>query len=287
MAKTVALMTLYHPDNSVVKNVAAISEQVDRIFLCDNSTENNAKRFDFIRNVEYIFTGINLGISTAFNNVLKDETVDLKNDDFIIFFDQDSEIKSDHIEKLEKEFLSLQSQYFNIGCLGPAYFNRSNNSVEISNQKKRLNKHSYSVPSIITSSLLTTYGNLEKIGFFNDEIFLDFADWDLCWRFIYNNMRCCVTDGVMLNHAVGEGDKQVGILKVRSYPPQREYYQVRDSLYLMRKKYTPLKDKVRFAERISLEALFHCLALDKKKDRINYIIQGYKDFRHNITGELK
>ena len=285
MARAIALMTLFNPQKNILKNIEGISSQVERIFLCDNSNCDNEEIFSAIGNATYVSTRKNLGISTAFNNVLRDKTFEWKNDDFIIFFDQDSKIKDGHVQKLEKEFSYLLEKGINVGCLGPVYFNRSNGSVELARCKKKVAENAYSVDSIITSSMLTTYGRLEKIDFFNDEVFLDFADWDLCWRFTYNGMKCCVTDAVILDHAVGDGDKGFGPVSVKSYSPQREYYQVRDSLYLMQKRYTPPKVKVWFATRVSIKAFFHCLVLDDKQKRLKDVLRGYRDYRHDITGE--
>lgn len=286
MSRTIALVTLYNPDESVVSNVRTISRQVDKVYLCDNSKTNNSTLFCTIDNSTYITVYRNLGISGAFNFVLKNYCFNWKNDDFIIFFDQDSRIGENHIKNLEREFYLLQNKGVKIGCIGPVYYNRSSGKIEIPHKKKRLTEHTFSVTSIITSSMLTTYERIERIGFFNEEIFLDYADWDLCWRLIKDRKKCCVTDAAILDHAVGNGDKQVASIRIRMYPQQREYYQVRDGLYLIKKKYTPCKDKIMFIKRITIDAFVHCLLLGGHKERAGYIMKGYKDYRHNITGEL-
>ena len=223
-------------------------------------------------------------MSAAFNRVLKEKT--FNDDDFIIFFDQDSHISDEHINILCKEYKKLEDRGFALGCLGPVYFNTSSGIVEIPKQKKQLTEHSYSVKSIITSSMLTRYKILKDIDFWNEEIFLDMADWDVCWRFIASKKLCCMTDAVTLNHTLGNGEKKIGLLRVREGSPFREYYQTRDCLYLLKKNYVPFKFKIRFMLMITVRPILHFLFLPNKRKRLFYIKQGIHDYRNGIHGCL-
>lgn len=292
-----AFVTLYNPSNQVIENVKSIAEQVDSLFLCDNSTGNNGSMFESVANekTEYIANFENLGLSGAFNKVLKNEKYHFADDDFLIFFDQDSTIQDGHIEGLITQFNKIVEKKVQIGCIGPVYFNKSNGTVEIPHDKKlvlesNLNnevKYSWEVKSIITSSMLTTYGRLKAINFFNEGIFLDFVDWDVCWRFMANGLVCCMTDAVKLIHSVGEGDIKFGMLRLRVASPFRVYYQTRDSLYLLREKYVPVKFKVRLFVRITVEAVVHVIFLPNRGERIHYYFKGLNDYIHRIHGALK
>ena len=276
-----ALITTYFPDTSVVKNASIIKSQVDELFICDNSPVSNEALFAPILdgpNVHYIPYLENLGLSGAFNRVLTDTSLNWNPDDYIVFFDQDSTIEQAHIANLVAEYEALRQAGHNVGCLGPVFFNRSNNTVEIPHQKQPLNDHSYSVGSTITSSLLCTYQTLQEIAFWNEQVFLDMADWDLCWRIMATGKLCCMTDTVVLNHALGNGEKRVGPLRVRVGAPIREYYQTRDCLYLLSKPYAPIKYKIRFLAMLTVRPVLHLLVLDDKKKRFHYIKRGFADF---------
>lgn len=283
----IAIMTLYHPTHNTVYNVANISEQVDKIILCDNSNVSNEELFENMTKCVYVSSQRNLGLSVAFNNILMNPDKYLINDDdFIIFFDQDSKLRDNHITNMIEEYERLSEAGINVGCMGPVYFNKTSNSLEIQKAKKNLSAQSFSVKSIITSSMMCKYSNLKAINFWNEEIFLDLADWDLCWRFIAAGYACCVTKVAVLEHVIGESEKKIGLIKLRVGKPFREYYQVRDCLYLLHKKYTPVKFRVRFLELLTIRSLIHLLFLDNKKERLDYIKLGIKDYRNNVHGAL-
>lgn len=285
----VALITVYYPSESVYRNVLEVSKQTDIVYICDNTPEKNSERshkFESMSNVCYRFLGENLGLSGAFNKVLLDSQIDWNDEDYVFFFDQDSLIGTGLIERLVQEYESLNDLGYCVGCLGPVYFNTSNNTVEVPRMKVPLNDTSYSVPSIITSSMLCTYGNLREIGFWNEKIFLDMADWDLCWRFKEQGKLCCLTNAVTLRHSLGEGEKKVGPIRLRVGSPFREYYQIREALHLLFQRYTPLKYRVLFLAMLFVRSPLHVLFLNDRKNRLRYILMGIRDFIKGKHGAL-
>lgn len=281
----VAIVTAYYPDVENRNNVKKIAEQVDKVIVCDNSPSDNASVFSGDR-IEYVFFGENLGLSAAFNRVLKREE-GWSDDDYFVFFDQDSTIEDNHISRLIDVYDELKNAGLKVGCLGPVYFNNSSGQIEIPKMKTQLIDKTYSVQSIITSSMLTTYGTLKEIGFWNEEIFLDMADWDLCWRIIGAGKLCCMTEAVVLNHTLGNGEKKIGPFRLRIGSTIRDYYQTRDALYLLCKQYTPIKYKCRFILMLTVRSVLRLLFLDDKKKRAHYIKRGIQDYFSKITGVYK
>ena len=153
--------------------------------------------------------------------------------------------------------------------------------------RKMVNSDSYITKSIITSSMLTTYGNLEKVGFWNEKVFLDMADWDLCWRMMNRGMACCMTNKVVLQHSLGLGEKRILFLRIKIGAAIREYYQTRDCLYLLKEEYVPLKYKIRFVMMITIRPIEHLLFLSDKRKRALYIYRGFKDYINKDIGEYK
>lgn len=280
-----ALVTLYNPDNEVCKNINHLIDQVDKVFLCDNSLVSNERSFVDSNKVNYLFFGENLGISKAFNTVLTNEEYKFNNDDFVIFFDQDSCIDEGHINKLLDIYNDLIDKNYPVGCVSPCFFNTNNNSIEKPKFSKKVLDGVVNVKGCITSSMLCKYGNLKKIDFWNEDIFLDMADWDLCWRMMKNGLLCFMTDKVILNHTLGIGEKKILWFHIRNCSPIREYYQVREGLYLLKKKYVPLKFRIKIIKIVFIYTYIHLFVLPDKKIRFNYIFRGYKDFLKNIHGE--
>lgn len=286
MDRVTAIVTVYYPSRDNKRNIEKIVEQVDRVIICDNSPVDNSILFGDINKTIYRFFRKNLGLSSAFNKILKDSCYGWTDRDFVIFFDQDTDICENHVKILMSEYNKLEKAGYKLGCLGPVCHNSCSGRIEIPKMKGFLNDKTMFVKNIITSSMLCMYSVLEKVNFWNEEIFLDMADWDLCWRLGTKKMLCCMTYAAVINHSVGEGNKKMGLLELRVEKPVREYYQTRDCLYLLKKSYVPLKFKIRFIMMLTVRPVIHLLILDNKRERMQYIKKGIIDYRNGIRGEL-
>lgn len=285
MSETHALVTLYNPSEKEFNNCWILSQQVDTVILCDNSQESHETVFQNEKNIIYITKNENLGLGAAFNVALKNDTYGWKDDDLIIFFDQDSQIGEGYIQALQDEYRKIETLIPNLGCLGPVFYNTSNGRTERPRQKKNITDETYEVSNTITSSLMMRYGNLKRIDFWNEKVFLDLADWDLCWRMQKAGMVCCMTEKVVLHHSVGNGEKKVGPIKLRVGQPFREYYQTRDALYLLQENYVPLKMRLRLIANVTIRPVVHYLMLDDKKSRMKFIRRGINDYKKGVHGE--
>ena len=279
-------MTAYYPDKSNFENAKEISKQSDLLIICDNSPTNHEKLFSNIKNAEYFYWGKNLGLSAAFNYVLKDKTLNWNDNDYVIFFDQDSTIPQNHIMLLIDEYKNLVTQGERVGCLGPVYFDLSSNKEEVPRLKSFVNDKSMRVSSIITTSMLCQYKNLRKIGFWNEHVFLDMADWDVCWRFEAENMNVYLTYASVIRHSLGQGMKKIGPLQIRVGRPFREYYQTRECLYLLLKNYVPFKYKFRFLLLLTVRPILHMLFLDHRVERGKYMWKGILAYFTGRKGSL-
>lgn len=179
------------------------------------------------------------------------------------------------------------SQYVDLGCLGPLYYELNSGQMQKPKLKYKISEHSYTVKSIITSSMLTTYDVIKEVGFWNENLFLDYADWDFCWRVQNINKRCCITDKVILRHSLGLGKTKIGPFALRIAAPIREYYQMRDARYLLKKDYVPLKYKARFLFNLFIRSKIHAHLFDHKEERAEYIKRAKQDYKLGIHGEYQ
>lgn len=281
---TIALVTLYFPDESVKNNVAQLSRFVDKVALLDNTpNSDNSALFAGIDKTEYIAYKENLGLSKAFNRYL--ET--LKENCYVMFFDQDSFCPENLVAQLKNDYQACCKKLGRKGIVGPSYFEKNANRLMIPKQKKLVEKGIYEVKSIITSGMFTEFDVIKSAGFWNDEIFLDMADWDLCWRVLKREFFCCLSTNVVLSHRLGKSVHHFAGIKVKEGAPFRVYYQTRDCLYLLKKKYVPLKFKIRFILMLTVRPILHLIFLPDRKKRIQYFFKGISDYKKNIHGVLE
>lgn len=290
MESIISLITLYHPTAEQIRNAGKIVEQSTMTILIDNSDTSNQEMIDaagFDGRVKYCPNYDNLGLSKAFNRILKDNTIHhWQDEDFLVFFDQDSTIEDEHISRLVKEYLAIRDQGIPIGCIGPVYFDKSHDAIRTPRNYKSISEDNMIVDSIMTSSMVCTYANIAKAGFWSEDVFLDMADWDICWKMKKCGLLTVMTKKSLLTHEVGQGSRKVGPITLDIAKPFREYYETRDCIYLLKKDYVPFRDRIRFHLQLTLRPLLHLWFLDDKAERKYYIRLGVKDARKGVTGKL-
>lgn len=292
--KTWALVTLFFPTQEQLHNVELLCTQCDKVILCDNSPgKDNHALFENLspEKVTYIANKKNLGLSRAFNQVLKNPNHDFSDDDFIIFFDQDSTVDEKHIKSLQDIFLELEEKNENPGAVVPVTEKgaRLVNSQTLNPQPLPV-KNCYSVLHCITSSMLTRYSILRKIGFWNENFFLDQADHEISFRIIKFGYKIAQSEDIYLKHKIGNGIMHTHILHhIETFAvnaPIRDYYIIRDGLKLLGLNYTPNSFKKYLRKMIYHEPVDHIIYLPKKIKRIYYILRGHIDFLANKSTEI-
>jgi rhamnosyltransferase len=157
----VALATLYFPSEQNAANARLIAQQVSEVILLDNTPgADNSALFSDIENAKYIANGRNLGLSAAFNSCM--DFNEVKTSDFLVFFDQDSEVVPGQMETLAHDFEVLEQNH-KVGCLGPVFLDTNKNKLRGKEQTSTpAENNCWHVTAVITSSCMTRRRILER-----------------------------------------------------------------------------------------------------------------------------
>ena len=283
----IAIMTVYHPAPIHVHNARRIMEQVDWLFVFDNSPSDSAVLFADLERCSYSCHKENIGLSRAFNYVLKTFSKCIAEDASVLFFDQDTVIPKNHIAKLYDVFKSLRKMEEPVGAIGPVYVDASDGKARCPRRGKWITKESMRVRTLITSSMLCQYDTLKEIGFWNEKIFLDMADWALCWRLRRHGYSCCMTQASKICHAVGESKRGSEPAPIIVWKPFRLYYQVRDFLRICKEKQAPFCECLYIFGELAARSIYQLLFFRDRKERFHYICLGVKDFFRGYVGAIK
>lgn len=99
---------------------------------------------------------------------------------------------------------------------------------------------------LITSGTLTSLEALERVGPFDDGLFIDFVDLEWCCRARARGLRLLGVCGAWLDHELGEAPRTVmGRLRILVHSPERIYYATRNRMLLYRRSQVPLKWKLK------------------------------------------
>lgn len=292
MKNIVALLTLYYPNLEHAENVRKIAEQVGLVLVIDNTPQvDNAMLFSSIKNAKYIANKENLGLSMAFNRCLQFD--ECKNSDYIVFFDQDTHIVENQIERLVSDFETLEKN-FKVGCVGPLYFEK-NMQLSLGKDKdsRSAGNNCFTVHAMITSSMVTKYSILEDAGFWNENYFLDYADLELGWRLEHKGYTNFVSANVQMEHKLGDYNKPLyyplkhKYLHIVIHSPVRVYYQVREGHKALHCRYLPKTYRPVLIKALIARFVVRVLYIKEKQKTIKYTFLGFIDGIRGVNGCLK
>ena len=295
MRKTAAIVTLYHPKKEAAERLRLLGGQVDRLILSDNTPGGgNGSLFAGIPGAVYLENGENLGLAAGINRGL--ETAEARESDYVFFFDQDSQPPEGHIATMIRDWEEIAKDH-RIGLLGPRFYDEitgAYNADAILDKGVEESGSPYvPIGQMITSSMMTTWAIMKEIGFWNEEIFLDYGDYDLCWRLAAAGYELFITRNVLLTHRLGEGcvqakDPKSGMTFPLAYgAPVRKYYQTRAAVKLLRKDYIPTDWRKLLKQNLTIRRYFDLKYLPDKWKNTHYYHKGLLDGLLNRQGAIK
>lgn len=283
--RVVSVITVYNPNSRCFNNILKISEQSDLTIVLDNSKKKNESLIKSIKNIKYIFFGKNNGLSKAFNYILNDCNMEWMDDDIIVFWDQDTKIIDQHIDTLLMEYERLEHVDNKLGCLGPIHYDLNNDIIDIPNELANSKEDSIKVHAVITTSMMCKYKVLRSSGFWDERIFLDYADIAFCWKLHSKGYNVYITKKVMMYHRVGDRAQKVFFQKYYIGNPFREYYQCRDALNLIVIDYVTLRKKVALLL-LLVNRLMSFSRMNDGKDRLSFFCRGLVHFFKRKKGSI-
>lgn len=215
----------YNPDIDLLKkNYLKYIDEVEILYIYDNASKNVEKidnLFKDIKKTKLIKGPDNAGIAYALNQIMKTA----KNDgvDWVLTMDQDSECQ----EKIITALKSYCSD--NIGIIAPYVIEKggTRNDYLCKDKIEYVDFH-------ITSASLTNVNAWEKIGGFDEWMFIDFVDIDFCFKLREAGYKILQINNVFLFQKIGEL-KEIIIGKrhvyVRNHSFHRKYFFARNIIY--------------------------------------------------------
>lgn len=287
-AKVLAVIVTYNPEIVRLKDcINSLASQVEKIVLVDNGSKDSESLKALSEdNLEVILLAENKGIAFAQNYGVQKglETTDI---DFLFFSDQDTCFPGDVIEKLEIAFANNQMQGKKVACASPFFKDHRSNythpsvslNIFTSNKVVCSEGDNDLYPShVIASGMLISREAWGVVGPFDEKLFIDWVDTEWCWRALTKNMVIVQTPSVMISHELGYGQKNFAGRSVTIHNSFRNYYKIRNAIYLM--VYSDYNFKYRYhvffhaAKNIVFEVLYSKAKLNSVKVCIKAVRDG-------------
>ena len=292
MSKVAAIIVSYNPDKNLLDSVNLLISQVEKIIIVDNgSIEEKRKDISSIKDIdneriEIIFNEENLGIATALNIGVREALKQGFN--WILTMDQDSKASKDMVEKMFEVYNNIdEKERKSILSIFPNFVDERIQSIE---ENSVMNTYEY-VDADITSGNLVKAEVFDKVGFFDDSLFIDLVDTDFCMRLNEKNIKMIKVRDAILYHSLGESQSVKSILgkfNTSNHSALRRYYMTRNRFYIWEKykdlnSFTLNRDKKLFKK----EFIKIILGEKDKVNKIKMVFKGYKDYKKGIRGKLK
>lgn len=292
MSKVAAIIVSYNPDKNLLDSVNLLISQVEKIIIVDNgSIEEKRKDISSIKDIdneriEVIFNEENLGIATALNIGVREALKQGFN--WILTMDQDSKASKDMVEKMFEVYNNIdEKERKSILSIFPNFVDERIQSIE---ENSVMNTYEY-VDADITSGNLVKAEVFDKVGFFDDSLFIDLVDTDFCMRLNEKNIKMIKVRDAILYHSLGESQSVKSIFgkfNTSNHSALRRYYMTRNRFYIWKKykdlnSFTLNRDKKLFKK----EFIKIILGEKDKVNKIKMVFKGYKDYKKGIRGKLK
>lgn len=228
-----AVIVSYNSDK-VFRCYESIKNQVDFTIIVDNGTKDKEivskieKTASENNKLKVILLAENLGIAAALNKgafYAKDNGFD-----WILTLDQDSEIPQGSVSKIMADFNSLESSTKEkCAIVAYKYCERDIDTKPTEENTEKFSK----VRHIITSGNIIKLSALDRIGYFNEKLFIDHVDNDLDLRLRKNGYILLESKRYAVIHELGTAKKEKHYL-ITNHSPIRRYYISRNSVYIFK-----------------------------------------------------
>lgn len=269
------VIVLYEPSESHIQQVIQTASVCSGIIV-DNSSKPHFKS-DNVGLMTYIPLYANHGIAEAQNIALRRLLSDSKTE-YVVFLDQDSSLSLDYVNGIVDEYERIKETHQNLALLGPTVTNKETGEEYKSVIHRDIHDTDGFVlrREVISSGSCISLAILRKVGLLDETLFIDFVDFEWCWRAKNMGYVCGITPNMHLDHKVGQKQLSIGAYKVIISTPSRYFYQYRNHLWLSRRRYVPLQWKIATGVKHIMRLLYFPLVVDGGLECVRNMIRGIK-----------
>lgn len=281
MPRVLACVVAYHPDASRLSAlIDRLQPEVADVLVIDNgqSIDPQAPPWSGMAAVQWHQAPGNLGVGAALN--LARQRALEGGYDFLLSFDQDSLPPPGYVAGLLEVWSRAGDAASSWAALGPAVRDEASGRalpvqrVEPHRRPAGPAQQTVEVDHVITSGCLYPAVALSAVGPFRGDWFMDMVDTEWCWRACHRGWRVMQTEAVVLEHTIGRAGVMVLGRRVLAHPPQRIYFQVRNTLWLMRSREVPQGWRRKLLAPLARKLLLQPLLSDQRMGRVLAAARG-------------
>ncbi|MBP1043674.1 glycosyltransferase [Vagococcus sp. BWB3-3] len=284
--KTLAVIVTYFPDDANIENIKAIAAQVDQVLVSDNTPEQ-VEKFESLKgsNIKVVMNKQNKGIAFALNQGLKLARHQVV--DYLFTFDQDSLITEGYTKRLiEIGQVFYEDRGIYPTLIGPTY---RHPTEEVDYQSPESNDGDYREATVLMSSgNCLRMASLPEGCTFDDDLFIDYVDFDFCFDLMQQGKLIIQANKVELIHSLGNLTTHHILgktLQTSNHNYQRRYYITRNRRVVWNRYKESQKEWIQLDKKMELIEWLKIIFLEKEKiKKCQSIILGKRDAKNGKLG---
>ncbi|MHB0980982.1 MAG: glycosyltransferase family 2 protein [Thermoleophilia bacterium] len=282
------VVVLFNPDESVLQNIRTYANQVDTLFVVDNSDSPRralVESLTSVPNLRYSHLGCNRGIAAALNVGALEASA--QGYEFLLTMDQDSKASDDLVAQLA----AAREQYrgFRVGLIAARHEDPA--APRPGTPENLHSNHVQPVLTVITSGNLLSLRAWREVGPFADDLFIDQVDNEFCLRLHRQGYEVLLVNNLFFQHTIGNVKRYRLLGKyfyTSNHSPTRKYYIVRNRLKVSReyKKDYPAFRRFELGQ-IAVEATKIALFEEQRGEKLRMMLRGFLDYRAGVSGQYR
>ncbi len=271
--KLAGVVVLYNPEDSVINNINSYLNDIDILYVVDNSIHVNTnliKVMQAIPKIRYISNNGNKGIAYAQNRAAR-KAIKLGYK-WLLTMDQDSFVIENSITML-REFI-MNNNTNRIGIVSA--FQETENNIS-----KYHSLYSKKTSWVISSGNIINLEAYQVVGGFQNKLFIDAVDFEYCLKLKVKGYDIYILNRAVIKHSLGEM-RRIDNRYVNIHHYKRMYFRVRNTFYIRKVFKDKCPELVNEIFRMSLETWkVDILHGNHKLMQVLYLCWGYIDFKRN------
>lgn len=278
--KIVGVVVLYHPDTSVIDNIRSYLNDLQVLYVVDNSEKPHilASVLEKEPKIVYFSNNKNLGIAKALNQAANYAME--SQCDWLLTMDQDSKASPMMFSKMMDCIRNRATE--NIGIFTPYHANRYFPESQTTSECSE-------ILVTMTSGNLLNLNAFKTVGPFLESLFIDHVDTEYCLRLHDYGYKIVQINRAILYHNVGDlklhriGQKT---FFSTNHAPLRKYYVYRNGsavLDLYSSKFPEYCKKLR--SRYWIDAFIVLFYEKAKWAKFKMMLRGYLDYKRDKFGK--
>lgn len=264
-----AIIVTYNPPlEGLGRLIAAVSAQVDQLFIVDNGSCGNLENWVAQQSAKtrFVALGQNFGIAYAHNVGIRQARAD--GSDYVLLLDHDSLPAPDMVARLVEAAEAKRAEGIRVAAVGPRYLDeRQRNPIPfIRVEGLRLIRANCDAPKavvevdyLISSGCLISMAALDAVGGMHEDLFIDYVDIEWGLRARHHGFYSFGICAARMKHSLGE--EPVFFLKrhIPVHSPLRHYYHFRNAVWLYRQPWPKTNWKIVDGLRLARKFVFYSL----------------------------